>query len=153
MSFPIVYTFSQHLDQVVDQVPAAYADLNAGACPIGALLLSIQAAQRSMELWKTGELVIPKRPDTSGQFSFDNYGDKRTREGGIVKLVRRASKYLATVNNWDDNCWEVLYAEAAHWKGHGKKKSGRTSAAATPTASEAETVEQDEDGDLIILSD
>ncbi|KAJ6472186.1 hypothetical protein C8R47DRAFT_1146809 [Mycena vitilis] len=45
---------------------------------VGALLLSVQAVQRALELWKSGQYVNPHK--SANPFSVDNWGDKQPEE-------------------------------------------------------------------------
>ncbi|KAG6809099.1 hypothetical protein H0H92_001622 [Tricholoma furcatifolium] len=81
--------------------------------PVGALLLAMQAVQRALSFWKTGELVVDTSP--AGRFSFDNYGDKTTVDKVTKQLTlhRRATLLLASINYWDDDYWHMLIKNAA----------------------------------------
>ncbi|KAJ6522565.1 hypothetical protein B0H19DRAFT_1277263 [Mycena capillaripes] len=109
----IVYTFASHLSSLAT-IPGGYKRLE--GFPIGALLLSVQAVHRALEMWKTGEFIIPKKP--LNYFGIDNWGDtvvpspSNKKKG---KLVRRATKFLATVEKWDEARWNELKAAADKW--------------------------------------
>ncbi|KAJ6596702.1 hypothetical protein B0H10DRAFT_754006 [Mycena sp. CBHHK59/15] len=54
----IAYTYAYHLERLA-AIPGGYEKSKAHA--VGALLLSVQAVQRALELWKTGEYVNQNR--------------------------------------------------------------------------------------------
>ncbi|KAJ6540954.1 hypothetical protein B0H10DRAFT_2137868 [Mycena sp. CBHHK59/15] len=90
----IVYTFAYHLSSL-EAIPGAYG--RSDAPPTGALLLSMQAVQRALQFWRTGEYINPNKP--SNHFSIDNWGDTAVTVGTQDKkfkgkLLRRATKFL-----------------------------------------------------------
>ncbi|KAJ7494907.1 hypothetical protein FB451DRAFT_1550594 [Mycena latifolia] len=116
--------------------------------PSGALLLAVQAVERNLKYWSTGEYTVPK--GLAGQFSFDNYGDVKKRISSTKnQLIRRATKFLSVVQKWDDARWEELRVEAAEWQD--KRKRAASSSRGT---SEAEPMEDtDEEPEVVVLSD
>ncbi|KAJ7703752.1 hypothetical protein B0H16DRAFT_1747884 [Mycena metata] len=110
LSHLIVYVFAGHLASLA-LIPGSYGRLEAK--PIGALLLSVQAVQRALQFFKTGEYI--NRGKTADHFSIDNWGDTKVAVGSNkTKLVRRATKFMATVQGWDPDRWnELIEAKGA----------------------------------------
>ncbi|KAJ7035537.1 hypothetical protein C8F04DRAFT_1258748 [Mycena alexandri] len=120
--------------------------------PHGALLLSVQAVERELGFWKTGSYVVPTGKRSSSQFSFDNWGDIKTRDSSNkVKLTRRATKFLATLKTWTPENRAELEAEAEEWL-EVKKRFASSSRGSSDSAGEIEVLEDDED-EVIIVSD
>ncbi|KAJ7215499.1 hypothetical protein GGX14DRAFT_608455 [Mycena pura] len=125
MSYPIVYTFSHHL-QTLREVPDQYPSSGFNRPPYGALIYSSQAVQRELEFWASGDYVAPDPKDKDKQFSSDNWGDYRTKVNGIVTEHRRASKYLGPLEKWGEDKWNELYVEAEkHLDARQKGRKGR----------------------------
>ncbi|KAF8872811.1 hypothetical protein BD779DRAFT_1679516 [Infundibulicybe gibba] len=125
--------------------------------PVGALLLSVQAVERALGFWSTGAFVADT--STGSHFSADNWGDtmeRRKAEGssssaiktGTYK-VRRATKYLASVNNFSAEHWENIFQEARELLAERQRKKKRTSS----TASSAPDIIEDDTSDVILVSD
>ncbi|KAJ6608161.1 hypothetical protein B0H10DRAFT_2227081 [Mycena sp. CBHHK59/15] len=143
LSHLVAYTYAYHLTALA-ALPTKHMPSDAPA--IGALLLAVQAVQRSLQFWKTGMLVIPCKNE--GHFSIDNWGDISTQgSDGKIKKIRRATFFCATLATWDDGRWQQLCAAADEWVE--KKKRAITSSRAT---SEAEDLVEEEE-DVIIVSD
>ncbi|KAJ7433855.1 hypothetical protein FB451DRAFT_1419373 [Mycena latifolia] len=119
------------------------------APPIGALLLSVQAVQRALQFWQTGVYVNPQK--TANHFSIDNWGDSVITSGQKKdKLVRRATKFMASVQKWDEDRWVELKAAASEWV----ELPGRKRGGSSRSGSEAEdNAVLEEDDEIIILSD
>ncbi|KAJ7461418.1 hypothetical protein FB451DRAFT_1497055 [Mycena latifolia] len=142
----IVYTFAYHMSCLA-AVPGGYKRLDAP--PIGALLLSVQAVQRALQFWQTGVYVNPQK--TANHFSIDNWGDSVITSGQKKdKLVRRATKFMASVQKWDEDRWVELKAAASEWV----ELPGRKRGGSSRSGSEAEdNAVLEEDDEIIILSD
>ncbi|KAI0070657.1 hypothetical protein K474DRAFT_1713148, partial [Panus rudis PR-1116 ss-1] len=78
--------------------------------PIGALILSIQAVERALSFYKTGEKVVPS--GSPAFFSIDNWGDYKAVVNGRPKTVPRASKYMKTLKGWTKEKWDEYIATA-----------------------------------------
>jgi hypothetical protein len=111
--------------------------------------IAISQVERALRLRATGELVIPRGPP--GYFSIDNWGDQHVRSpAGKVKTIRRATKFLATIQKkWGKDHWEKLCEVASEWT------ESRKRAASSHASSDAgDLPEEDEDDEeMIILSD
>ncbi|KAJ7501313.1 hypothetical protein B0H11DRAFT_2373422 [Mycena galericulata] len=119
----IVYTFAYHLSCLAT-IPGSYERLTAR--PIGALLLSAQAVERMLQFWRTGE-----------------YKGKRIR-------VRRATKFMATIEKWDEDRWTELIAAAEEWM---ELPSRKRSATTSRSASEADDDVMSDDDVVMVMSD
>ena len=87
---------------------------------------------------------------TADQYSADNWGDIFERlSPKKVRRIRRATLYLRTLENWDDNRWAELHDAAAEWKE--KKRRSAVAASSSYATFEAEEVSDGEGG--IVLSD
>ncbi|KAJ6600852.1 hypothetical protein B0H10DRAFT_2441025 [Mycena sp. CBHHK59/15] len=145
LSYLIVYTYSHHLT-VLDGIPDEYK--RSSDPPYGALLLAAQAVERNLQFWKTGKYTVPT--GLLGQFSFDNWGDIRTRESKTkTKLTRRATKFLHVLKKWDETRWEELREEATQWQE--RKKRTASSSRGTSEAEDMEETEEEEE--LVVMSD
>ncbi|KAJ7484307.1 hypothetical protein FB451DRAFT_1392871 [Mycena latifolia] len=94
----IRYTFAYYLSCLA-AIPGASPRSQAPA--IGALLLSMQAVERALNLWKTGVYVNTHGHST--HFSVESWGDcvgPADQLTGERKLGRRATKYVTTVQKW-----------------------------------------------------
>ncbi|KAJ7024051.1 hypothetical protein C8F04DRAFT_1192785 [Mycena alexandri] len=105
--------------------------------------------ERELGFWKTGSSVPGK--GTSSQFSFDNWGDIKTRDGSRVKLKRRAMKFLVTLKTWTPENWAELEAEAEEWLE--VKKRFASSSRGSSEAGDTEIFEESESDEVIIVSD
>ncbi|KAG6912592.1 hypothetical protein DXG01_013567 [Tephrocybe rancida] len=94
--------------------------------PVGALLLAMQAAQRGLLFWKTGEFIDDKT--STGYFSFDNYGDKTAQDKKTKEMVttRHATKLLPSVKAFNDDRWRQLLTAAMEYLEPKKTKAGST---------------------------
>ncbi|KAJ7511316.1 hypothetical protein B0H11DRAFT_2387032 [Mycena galericulata] len=141
----IVYTFAYHLSCLAT-IPGSYERLTAR--PIGALLLSAQAVERMLQFWRTGEYVNPG--SSSSYFSGDVWGDTTVigKKGKRIR-VRRATKFMATIEKWDEDRWTELIAAAEEWM---ELPSRKRSATTSRSASEADDdVMSDDDVVMVIL--
>ncbi|KAJ7465495.1 hypothetical protein FB451DRAFT_1369850 [Mycena latifolia] len=143
----IRYTFAYHLSCLA-AIPGSYPRSQAPA--IGALLLSMQAVEHALNLWKTG--VYVNTHGNSTHFSVENWGDcvgPADQRTGERKLVRRATKYVTTVQKWKkEQQWDELITAASEFVEVGRKRG-----AASRSASEASGDELVPEEDVIILSD
>ncbi|KAJ7589425.1 hypothetical protein C8J56DRAFT_1076013 [Mycena floridula] len=107
--------------------------------PIGALILSMQAFQRSLEFWAaTGEYQKPSGKHS--EFSSDNWQYPQDINGKPIK-------YVETLKSWKDDVWASIVKDILYWLDHGdrrgrKKKKGASSRASSQACSAA-----DDDGD------
>ncbi|KAJ7293024.1 hypothetical protein C8J57DRAFT_14040 [Mycena rebaudengoi] len=144
----IQYTFAYHL-MTLNSIPAMHT--RSAAQPIGALLLSVQAVERALQFRKTGELVVPK--GVAGHFSIDNWGDQKYRDNGKTKTTRRATKFVATLQAWDEKRWQEIRAGAEEWV---EKKKRAASSRASSDAGDLGLGDEDGEDDeqiMIIVSD
>ncbi|KAJ7478444.1 hypothetical protein FB451DRAFT_184415 [Mycena latifolia] len=143
----ICYTYAYHRSCVA-AIPGSYPRLKAP--PVGALLLSMQAVERALQFWRTGEHINPH--NSASHFSIENWGDhadpndKRTSER---TLIRHATKYLPTVKNWPTERWDELNAAAAEFIDLGNRKRGASSRSASDASGDDLVPEED----VIIVSD
>ncbi|KAJ6613719.1 hypothetical protein B0H10DRAFT_2221962 [Mycena sp. CBHHK59/15] len=145
----IIYTFAYHLASLAT-IPGGYVRLD--AFPIGALLLSVQAVQHGLQFWKTGEYVNPNKP--ADHFSIDNWSDTvvaSTTNQKKGKMVRRATKFLSTVQKWDAARWNEIKVAAQEWVELPARRRAQTS---SRSASEAGDDAMLSDDDVVmVLSD
>lgn len=107
--------------------------------------------QRALQFFKTGEYINPGK--TADHFSIDNWGDTKVAVGNKTKLVRRATKFMATVQGWDTDRWNELIEAATEWVEQPARRRGQTS---SRSASEAGDDDQDmlsDDDAVIVVSD
>ncbi|KAJ6547949.1 hypothetical protein DFH09DRAFT_632095 [Mycena vulgaris] len=146
----ILHAFSSHL-AALDTIPGGYERLEAK--PEGALLLAVEAVERELGFWTTGDYVNPGGP--ANYFSEDNWGDTttvvQTSQGKKKKLVRRATKYLSSVQKWDDTHWKTVIEDAKQYIELPSRKRGQT---ASRSGSEAgdDRILSDDDA-VMVLSD
>ncbi|KAJ6620529.1 hypothetical protein B0H10DRAFT_2188539 [Mycena sp. CBHHK59/15] len=139
----IMYTFAHHLS-ALKTIPDLHKHLEAE--PSGALLLSVQAVERALQFWTTGQQVVP--PKTAGHFSVDHWGDIKTVVNNKKVTQRRATQFLATVSNWDGVRWNDVREAASEWVEMKKRASS------SRASSEAEgAMVSSEEEEVIILSD
>ncbi|KAI0080516.1 hypothetical protein K474DRAFT_1657648 [Panus rudis PR-1116 ss-1] len=115
--------------------------------PIGALILSIQAVERALSFFKTGEKKIPNA--SAGHFSVDNWGDHTVIVDGKPKKVKRATQYVKTLQGWKKEKWEE-YKKAA---GEHCEESHRKRAGVIVIDEDEDEVAEDSDDDFIVQSD
>lgn len=99
--------------------------------------------------WKTGEYINPHK--TSSHFSVENWGDRAISVSSTSderKLNRRATKYVPTVQKWDQERWDELKQAASEFV----EVSSRKRAASSRSASEVDDVMLS-DEEVIIVSD
>ncbi|KAJ6600595.1 hypothetical protein DFH09DRAFT_1498321 [Mycena vulgaris] len=82
--------------------------------------------ERELGFWTTGDYVNPGGP--ANYFSEDNWGDTttvvQTSQGKKKKLVRRATKYLSSVQKWDDTHWKTYIELPSRKRGQTACRSG-----------------------------
>ncbi|KAJ6530318.1 hypothetical protein B0H19DRAFT_482569 [Mycena capillaripes] len=146
----ILHAFSSHL-AALETIPGGYERLEAK--PEGALLLAVEAVERELGFWTTGDYVNPGGP--ANYFSEDNWGDTttvvQTSQGKKKKLVRRATKYLSSVQKWDDTHWKTVIEDAKQYIEVPSRKRGQT---ASRSGSEVgdDRILSDDDA-VMVLSD
>ncbi|KAJ7494541.1 hypothetical protein B0H11DRAFT_2227348 [Mycena galericulata] len=91
----ILYTFSCHL-VALDCVPSLYEPPPNVAPPAGALILSIQAVDCTLQAWSMGKFVMPK--GAKGHFSKDNWNDTTKMVNGKEK--KSTSTWGKTTRQW-----------------------------------------------------
>ncbi|KAJ7200732.1 hypothetical protein B0H12DRAFT_1154408 [Mycena haematopus] len=145
----ILHALAYHLT-CLDAIPGAYEQLD--VYPESALLMAEQAVHHELKFWRTGEYVNPNK--TANYFSADNCDDiveiVQTPEGKKKKLTRRATKFLSTVQKWDDARWqEVIDGAKDFMELPGRKRA--------PTLSRSGSEAGDDpvllDDDVMVLSD
>ncbi|KAJ7110512.1 hypothetical protein C8R44DRAFT_800159 [Mycena epipterygia] len=148
----IAYTYAYHL-ACLHSIPGAYK--KSTARPIGALLLAVQAVQRALQLWETGEYVNQNKK--SEHFSSDIYTDysvavpAKHGQGKGIKTVRRATKYLSSVQLWDEQRWMDFTTAAEKYVELPTRRRGGTSSRSGSEAGDA--VMLSDDDDIVIVSD
>ncbi|KAM6488993.1 hypothetical protein JOM56_015546 [Amanita muscaria] len=99
----VLYTFANaHLAQI----QAISEDVEKEK-PIGALLMSMQAVGRALEIWIDGDKSLRKPP----AFSYDNYGDTFAKIHGYPKKlrkIRRATFFVATLKSLKEEIWKRI---------------------------------------------
>ncbi|KAJ7246228.1 hypothetical protein C8J57DRAFT_1241711 [Mycena rebaudengoi] len=93
--------------------------------PIGALILSIQAAERALRAWSTGTQVLSNKG--SDHFSKDNWGDTTKERNGKQVKDRRATKYVDTIRTFKDAQWAAIHHTASQWVEKKRTGSSRSS--------------------------
>ncbi|KAJ6565155.1 hypothetical protein DFH09DRAFT_1278663 [Mycena vulgaris] len=78
--------------------------------PIGAITLGTQAIKRTLNYYKTGELVIPS--GTLGNFSKTNWGDHFDFAEGVKTSVHSTSGLTALVTKLEAKQWKKIIAAA-----------------------------------------
>ncbi|KAJ7115097.1 hypothetical protein C8R43DRAFT_1242445 [Mycena crocata] len=144
----IAYTYAYHLGWLA-AIPGGYKKLEAR--PVGALLLCVQAVQRALQFWRSGEYVHNPK-DKKQHFSIDNWGDWIERKPTGDLTHRRATKFLSSVKMWEADQWDTLEAEA---KDNGWVERGKRAVTISRSASEAEDdpMPKYADDDIIVVSD
>ncbi|KAJ7698291.1 hypothetical protein B0H17DRAFT_1129817 [Mycena rosella] len=145
----IVYTFAAHLT-AVGSIPVKYQfdPEEAPTPPIGAMILCIQAVERALRAWSTGELVLSSKP--IHHFSKDHWGDTTKQRNGKDVKDKRATKYVGTLRSLDDGQWYAIHEAALRWV-EPKKRSG-SSRSSSMDASMVE-LESDEDDNFVLAAD
>ncbi|KAJ6613086.1 hypothetical protein B0H10DRAFT_2275826 [Mycena sp. CBHHK59/15] len=142
----ILHAFAYHL-ACLEAIPGGYVRLEAH--PKGALLLAMQSVEHELGFWKTGDYVNPGK--RANFFSEDNLGDTVVREGSKNKLVRRATKFLSTIDKWDDDQWKDLIDTAKEYIETPGRKRARTTSRSGSEAGD-DVIVSDDDG-VMVLSD
>ncbi|KAJ6452743.1 hypothetical protein C8R47DRAFT_1168918 [Mycena vitilis] len=144
LSYLIVHAYAHHLN-MEHSIPARYA--RSEERPYGALLLAVQAVECNLMRWRTGTYTVER--GTAGSFSDDNWGDIKTRtsKSTQIKVTRRATKFLATIQKWNAKRWDELHNEASQWV---EKKRMRTGSSSRGT-SDAENIEEVEDEPEVVV--
>ncbi|KAJ7637568.1 hypothetical protein DFH06DRAFT_1138725 [Mycena polygramma] len=89
--------------------------------PIGALILAIQATQYALRAWSTGEFVVPSK--ATGFFSKDSYAGTTKMVNGVKKKHTRSSKYVPSIEAFDDDQWQAVFDRTNSWITAKKKKA------------------------------
>ncbi|KAJ6521035.1 hypothetical protein B0H10DRAFT_1975149, partial [Mycena sp. CBHHK59/15] len=102
------------------------------------------AVERNLQFWKTGST----RPDRAAwPFSFDNWGDIRTRESKTKTKLCAARPVLHVLKKWDETRWEELRERQL------SGRNGRRTASSSRGTSEAEDMEETEEEGARRMSD
>ncbi|KAJ7939182.1 hypothetical protein B0H13DRAFT_2532613 [Mycena leptocephala] len=109
--------------------------------------------ERELEFWRTGEYVNPNK--TANYFSVDNYADTvelvQTAQGK-KKVVRHATKFLSTIQQWDDSHWkEVIEAAKEFMELPGRKRAQTVSRSGSEAGDDVAILSDDDV--IMILSD
>ncbi|KAL1740172.1 hypothetical protein HDZ31DRAFT_48028 [Schizophyllum fasciatum] len=142
----IIATFSQHVTETVLALPRNSPMPLCDDPPIGALLLASQAVQRALKCFETGEFRAPPN-----FFSAVNYGDHYELVKGRMKLINRATKFVATLRRWPSTTWVDIRTRAEAYLALDSLDDDDASRATTPEAGAEE--DSDDDEDFIMASD
>ncbi|KAJ7712749.1 hypothetical protein DFH07DRAFT_786004 [Mycena maculata] len=148
----IVYTFAYHLSCLA-AIPGGYKRLQAQ--PVGALLLSVQAVHLTSLPSTLFSFQLRFNPlKASSHFSVDNWGDIQAA-GNMDKkknrLVRRATKFLASVQKWDNERWKEVKEAAEEWVELPGRKRGATASRSGSEVSDDDPILSDDE--ILVLSD
>ncbi|KAK6992432.1 hypothetical protein R3P38DRAFT_3225808 [Favolaschia claudopus] len=123
-----------------------------GPMACGTALIAAQAVERILKYWGSG-YEAPPTNDTDAHFSRDQWDDKyeKNKHGQNVLTERRATKYLRALSGWDEKHWEHFLADASMWKERKRRRGG--SSVASSEVEDYPVVEDDTDGDGLVLSD
>ncbi|KAJ7621663.1 hypothetical protein B0H17DRAFT_1151823 [Mycena rosella] len=143
----ILYTFAAHLAAVAT-IPSKYPCADPPNPPVGAIILCIQAVERALRAWRTGELMLSSKP--IDYFSKDHWADTTKQRNGKDVKDRRATKYVSTLRDFDDDQWHAIYETALGWVE--KKKGSGSSRSSSMDASMAE-LESDEEDHFVLKAD
>ncbi|KAJ7917285.1 hypothetical protein B0H13DRAFT_2269550 [Mycena leptocephala] len=103
----ILYTFAYHVMTIVHLLSNIFPDSDYKH-PISALILCIQAVDRALRTWSTGE-YIALTGKSSSNFSKDHYADTTKMVGGQYKKHKRSGKFVPTIENFDDAQWQSIF--------------------------------------------
>ncbi|OCH89899.1 hypothetical protein OBBRIDRAFT_804336 [Obba rivulosa] len=106
--FLISYTLSAHFNTLF-AIPDHFKKSH--EFPKGALILSVLAVERALNVWRSGMLVIP--PKSAGHFSEQNWGDRVEHHDGRAVMNRKTSKFIPVVDKLQNNDWQKIL-DAAH---------------------------------------
>ncbi|KAJ7206422.1 hypothetical protein GGX14DRAFT_397226 [Mycena pura] len=156
-TFLIRYTFTAHL-HLVDTIPSAYP--RPSQPPYGSLLIAIQAVEYVLGRWATGTYIAPNKKMRADEFSAANwadYVDAPAPGSTRRRKVRRATKYLKTLQSWTADEWTEYIAAARTLQPKTRKRRGqnddasRASSRASSTAPEDEPFEEDEEDEEFVI--
>ncbi|KAJ7593569.1 hypothetical protein C8J56DRAFT_1043367 [Mycena floridula] len=104
-------------------LPAASIELNELATlhPVGIMILSMQAVQRGLMFYSTGNYAVPVGPTRAATFfSSENWYKKDGQP--------YADKWVPTVKNLKEHHWKAITDEVQEWhdEGVGKKKTKKS---------------------------
>ncbi|KAF7368104.1 hypothetical protein MSAN_00876600 [Mycena sanguinolenta] len=146
----LLYTLAYHLE-CLDDIPGAYERLDSHL--ESALLMSAQAVERELQFWRSGDYVHPSTKDQSAFFSIDNWDDKYeivdTPRGKKKKLIRRATKFRSTVQDWKDTQWDNVVESAKAFMEIPSRKRGQTVSCSSSEVGD-DIIDDDE---VMVLSD
>ncbi|KAJ7200093.1 hypothetical protein GGX14DRAFT_572207 [Mycena pura] len=146
-TYPILYTFANAWLTFPETIPVEYTPSKKR--PYGAFLLAIQAVDYTLARWKTGEYV-PSTKDREEKFSGDNWADYTEVTGtNKRRKVRRATKWLKTLQSWTDDEWVDLLDHAASLRLKPRRGSSRASSRASSSAPE-EDIEEEEEEEFVL---
>ncbi|KAJ7934802.1 hypothetical protein B0H13DRAFT_2305260 [Mycena leptocephala] len=140
-SYLILHAFSYHL-ACLEAIPGGYDRDEASH------------AERELEFWRTGEYVNPNK--TANYFSVENYADTvelvQTAQGKKKKVVRHATKFLSTIQQWDDSHWKEVIEAAKEFMELPGRKRAQTVSRSGSEAGDDDAILSDDDV-IMILSD
>ncbi|KAJ7861946.1 hypothetical protein B0H13DRAFT_2671772 [Mycena leptocephala] len=143
----ILWTLAHHVMIMVPLPLDVYADSDYQH-PIGALILCIQAVERALRAWSTGEFVMSSK--SADHFSKDHYADTIKMVKGLQKKHKRSGKYVPTIRNFNDKQWESIFEITEAWVD--RKKKGRSSRSSSMDVDRIE-IESDEDEHFVLTAD
>ncbi|KAJ7822703.1 hypothetical protein B0H13DRAFT_2447204 [Mycena leptocephala] len=143
----ILWTLAHHVMIMVNLPLNVYADSDYEH-PIGALILCIQAVERALRAWSTGEFVMSSK--SADHFSKDHYADTIKMVKGLQKKHKRSGKYVPTIRNFNDKQWESIFEITETWVD--RKKKGGSSRSSSMDVDRIE-IESDEDEHFVLTAD
>ncbi|KAJ6626371.1 hypothetical protein B0H10DRAFT_2304101 [Mycena sp. CBHHK59/15] len=146
----ILCVFTYYFSRL-EAIPTRYTRLTAP--PISALLLAVQALQRALQFWRTGVYNNPQPTPRANWFSSEHWDDytipNPNPRGAKDKLVRRGTKFMASVKKWDTARWDEVKERAKSFM----EAPTRRRAASSRSTSEAGDAIFSDDDEVIIVSD
>ncbi|OCH90189.1 hypothetical protein OBBRIDRAFT_835187 [Obba rivulosa] len=103
----ILWTFLTHLNVLVS-ILASITPSDKRS--VGALILSILAVERALNMWTTGECKVPL--GSLGHFSIDYWNDRTEYKNGEYKSNKKASRYFKAVDSLKDQDWDGIFKGA-----------------------------------------
>ncbi|KAF7350245.1 hypothetical protein MVEN_01328000 [Mycena venus] len=144
----IAYAYVSHL-VALRAVPSCYVPAPDPKPPIAALILCIQAVERALRAWSTGNLVISSTTKRD-HFSKDNWADTSKTVDGKDMKDRRATKYVHTLLDFTPEQWAAIEDRASQWM---PKKRAGSSRGSSMDASGMDELPSDEDDYFVLKAD